>query len=105
MKKLFRPACLLTALFIIGITSCKGARNNSAQQDTLLSSKISIAKERTPVVMTLENDVASFESMTNFFKPDYATEAPEQAEDEKASSSKNEGSKGKKGSKDRKSVV
>ena len=92
MKKQFRPACLLTALFIIGITGCKGgAKNNSAQQSAGLSSKVSIAKERTPVVMTLENNVASFESMTNFFKPDYATETPEQSEDGKDSSSKNDG--------------
>lgn len=99
MKKLFRPVCLLTALLIIGITGCKGAKNNSAQQITTKSSKINIAKERTPVVMTLENEVASFESMTNFFKPDYATETPEQSEASADSTSKNEGAKGKKSSK------
>ena len=81
MKNLHRAAGLLTALFIFTFAGCKGAKNNSAQQGTGLSSKVSIAKTRTPVVMTLENDVASFDSMTNFFKPDYATESPEQQEE------------------------
>ncbi len=105
MKKLHKAGFLLTALFIFTLAGCKGAKNNSAQQSVGLSSKVSIAKERTPVVMTLENNVASFESMTNFFKPDYATEAPEQSEDEKDSASKNEGSKGKKNSKPTTSVI
>ena len=106
MKNLHKTTCLLTALLIFTSAGCKGAKNNSAQTGSGLSTKVSIAKNRTPVVMTLENNVASFDSMTQFFKPDYATESPEQSEEtDGASGSKDQSAKGKKSSKSTTQVI
>ena len=106
MKTILKSACFISALLIFSLAGCKDAKNNSALQSDGISTKVSIAKTRTPVVMTLENNVASFDSMTQFFKPDYAQETPEQNEETQSTSdSKNQGSKGKKNSKTTTSVI
>ena len=84
----------LAAIFLL-FTAVSCNKNKNKNQSAASTGISKAAKERSPVQISLENNIASFDSMTKFFTPDYANESPEvlNVAGEKNDSSKKTGKK------------
>ncbi len=93
----------LAAIFLLfAAVSCN--KNPDKKEASVSTAVPKAAKERSPIQISLENNMASFDSMTKFFTPDFANESPEVLNE---AGSKDDASKktGKKKTKESTSVI
>ena len=96
-RNLFIAATFFITLAGLCISSC--SKKDKADGAAVIASngkQKAAATSYTPIKVNLENDRASFKSMTEFFTPVYSVQLPDEALAQKNSENQNKAKKGKK---------